>query len=206
MARAPRVLLSESLRESGGNGRAGEQAFGRAERFATSAGVDDSQAGIDRRGERPHFCACEDTGEWAAIAIRLDRAGDRLRAPVGNAVGCVHRGDWRKLRRCVSDVATRIVRKEAFQLDDIRAGRECLRFVVERGEADGERLLGPADDFVEEEHLALRTRGRGSSCTARARMRGFREVTIFGVSRQTARLFGSGERLLAHVGEKEMFG
>src|SRR5262245_18911806 len=52
LARAPGVLLAETLCEAGSDGRTGEQAFGGTEGLAASAGVDDLQPGVDRLGER----------------------------------------------------------------------------------------------------------------------------------------------------------
>ena len=62
LARAPGVLLAESLREAFGDGGAGEEAFGGTERLAAGAGVNDLKASVDRVGERFDFSGGEDAG------------------------------------------------------------------------------------------------------------------------------------------------
>ena len=70
----------------------------------------------------------------SAVAVCFDRAGDGLDAPVGDAVGDVSiDGDSAKAAAAVRVMwPSRIVCEEAFELDDVRAGRQRLGFVVER--------------------------------------------------------------------------
>src|SRR5437868_5512893 len=71
LARTPGMRLAESLGETLSDRGAGEQTFGRAERFAAGAGMDDPQAGVDRGGKRLNLGACENACERTAVGIFL---------------------------------------------------------------------------------------------------------------------------------------